>query len=165
MRRWLSEDGGRTVYVATDESSKEFKKPFVDANINLVMWSDLLSDAREGHGPLAGVTEGYSPERLSNLVGCVEQLICTFGKVFIGSEKSTFSGYIERMRLYAQAPTHATFIKYAGNDASDKGLRMFHDNAINPEVEAKVQSLIEKWDQNGGKLDRSDPGLLPLNAA
>jgi hypothetical protein len=165
VRRWLDEDSSRHVYIATDENTPEFKKPFKDANVNMVTWSDLLEQGHKGEGPLKDVLGAYSKERLSNLAGPVEQLICTFGKVFIGSEKSTFTGYIERMRLYAQAPTHATFIKYAGEAASDMGLRMFHDRAINPDVEQQVSELIETWDNNGGKLDRSDPGLLPLDAS
>ena len=128
-------------------------------------WTDLLEQGQNGEGPLKDVVSTYSKERLSNLAGPIEQLICTFGKVFIGSEKSTFTGYIERMRLYAQAPTHATYIKYAGEAASDSGLRMFHDRSIDPTVERKVSQLIQQWDKNGGALDRSDPGLLPVDAA
>merc|ERR1719160_1660856 len=104
-----------------------------------------MEDAKEGRGPLVNVLKTYSPARISNLCGVVEQLICTFGKVFIGSEKSTFTGYIERMRLYAQAPTHATYIKYDGEAASDSGLRLFHDRPINPDVEKKVSELIQLW--------------------
>merc|ERR1719145_371969 len=107
----------------------------------------------------------YSPERLSNLAGPVEQVICTFGKVFIGSEKSSFTGYIERLRLYAQAPTHATYIKYMGVDASDKGLRLFHDDPVNPAVQKQVEEQIKRWESNGGKLDRDDLGVLPRDAA
>merc|ERR1719487_379651 len=108
-----------------------------------------MQEAAAGRGPLAEVVQTYSPNRLSNLAGSVEQLICTYGRIFIGSEKSTFTGYIERMRLYAQAPTHATYIKYAGIDASDKGLRLFHDDPVNPVVQKQVEEQIKQWENNG----------------
>lgn len=161
VRRWLDKDHNRPIYISTDDRSKAYLEPFHEAGLRVVRWNELLEDAKEGRGPLAGMVEKYSPARFANLAGLVEQLICTYGHVFIGSEKSTFTGYIERMRLYAQAPTHATYIKYAGVSASDKGLRLFHDDRIDEAVETKVKDQIELWEQNGGALNRDDVGALP----
>jgi len=85
--------------------------------LKVVRWQELVDQARLGAGPLADVIKEYTPDRLDNLVGLVEQIICTYGRVFIGSEKSTFTGFIERMRLYAGAPTAHTFIQYDGINA------------------------------------------------
>eukprot|EP00747_Dinoflagellata_sp_TGD_P056618 gnl/TRDRNA2_/TRDRNA2_150192_c1_seq4.p2 gnl/TRDRNA2_/TRDRNA2_150192_c1~~gnl/TRDRNA2_/TRDRNA2_150192_c1_seq4.p2 ORF type:complete len:112 (-),score=19.83 gnl/TRDRNA2_/TRDRNA2_150192_c1_seq4:103-438(-) len=46
----------------------------------------------------------YSPERWFKLQGPVEELICTFAKLFVGTEMSTFSGHIQRMRIHSKAP-------------------------------------------------------------
>eukprot|EP00928_Gymnodinium_smaydae_P078815 TRINITY_DN62889_c0_g1_i1.p1 TRINITY_DN62889_c0_g1~~TRINITY_DN62889_c0_g1_i1.p1 ORF type:complete len:543 (+),score=107.30 TRINITY_DN62889_c0_g1_i1:166-1794(+) len=167
VRGWVNSDGTGKVYIATDETSPNFKQPFVDAKLSVVQWQDLLREGEAGTGPLADVMKLYPRARLDNLAGPIEQVICTFGKVFIGSEKSTFSGYIERMRLYAQAPTHATYIKYAGIDASDIGDRMFHDRAVDRNIESRVHSMLETWEANQGavNINRDDPGLLPLDAA
>lgn len=158
VRKWLGDDLSRPIYIATDDGSQDYLEPFREANLRVVRWQELWDDAKNGKGPLADVVKDYSAERISNFNGVVEQLICTFGRVFIGSEKSTFTGYIERMRLYAQAPTHATFIKYCGMDACDKGLRLFHDDDINPTVEAKVADQIALWDKSNlvTTLDRND---------
>eukprot|EP00747_Dinoflagellata_sp_TGD_P165001 gnl/TRDRNA2_/TRDRNA2_185737_c0_seq1.p1 gnl/TRDRNA2_/TRDRNA2_185737_c0~~gnl/TRDRNA2_/TRDRNA2_185737_c0_seq1.p1 ORF type:complete len:492 (+),score=84.65 gnl/TRDRNA2_/TRDRNA2_185737_c0_seq1:41-1516(+) len=165
VRHWLNDRGGsRTIYVATDETTKDYLKPFQEKNLTVVRWQELLEDAHAGKGPLKDVVKKYSPERLYNLAGIAEQLICTFGRVFIGSEKSTFSGYIERMRLYAGAPTHATYIKYAGVKPSDTGLRLFHNYPSEASVEAKIEAQLAEWDRTGGQLDRNEPGLLPRDA-
>eukprot|EP00747_Dinoflagellata_sp_TGD_P182507 gnl/TRDRNA2_/TRDRNA2_36782_c0_seq1.p1 gnl/TRDRNA2_/TRDRNA2_36782_c0~~gnl/TRDRNA2_/TRDRNA2_36782_c0_seq1.p1 ORF type:complete len:500 (-),score=65.64 gnl/TRDRNA2_/TRDRNA2_36782_c0_seq1:65-1564(-) len=164
VRKWLDEPGPhrpRSIYIATDEKSRAFLKPFRDANLTVYRWEELMDDAYEGRGPLALVVKTYTPERLQNLAGVVEQLICSFGRVFIGSEKSTFSGYAERMRLYAQAPTHATFIRYNGFDIADKGMRLLHHDKVDPKIDQKVTQQLEDWDRAGGKLDREDPGVLP----
>lgn len=164
VRRWLLEGQGRSVYIATDQTSADYFAAFHEAGLKTVSWHGLLDDARAGRGPLAHVLKSYSPERLANLAGVVEQLICTYGRVFIGSEKSTFTGYIERMRLYAGAPTHATYIKYEGISASDKGLRLLHGDPIDKRVQARVKHEMEDWDARGGSLDRDDVGELPQDA-
>jgi len=161
VRRWLEGDKKRSLYVATDVRSPEYLEPFREAGIKAIRWEDLMRDAKEGHGPLADVIHQYTPQRLANFAGIVETLICTYGKVFIGSEKSTFTGSIERMRLYAGAPTHATYIRYNGMHASDKGERLLHADSIDSEVEAKIAAEVEAWDKRGGTLDRNNIGRLP----
>ena len=47
----------------------------------------------------------YSPDRWFKLQGMVEELICTYAKIFIGTERSTYTGHIQRMRIHAGAPT------------------------------------------------------------
>lgn len=161
VRTWMKE--GHSIYIATDEVSPEYLQPFQEAGLNAVRWQELMDQAKSGAGPLASMLKKYSEARLLNLAGVVEQLICTFGHIFIGSEKSTFTGYIERMRLYAQAPTHATFIEYDGAEASDKGMRMFHDDTASPEVEAALRKQIADWEREGKRqfVDRDDIGELP----
>jgi len=166
IRTWLKKDGQRSIYIATDDTSKEYLKPFGEAGFNVVRWKELMEEGEQGRGPLASMIQKFSKARLENLSGPIEQLICTFGRIFVGSEKSTFTGYIERMRLYAQAPTHATFIKYAGLYASDKGVRMFHDDAVDPAVERKVMKGMREWEKKDRLhvVDRNDIGALPRDA-
>jgi hypothetical protein len=162
VNRWLREGGNRTVYVSTDEQSPEYLEPFHAAGLRVVRWQELMDQAKRGKGPLAGAIKEYSHARFDNLAGLVEQIICTYGRVFIGSEKSTFTGFIERMRLYAGAPTAHTFIQYDGLDASDKGLRLFHDDPVDPAVELGVQKELEDFDRRHGALNRDDVGRLPV---
>jgi len=165
IRTWLDGDSKRAIYIATDDTSADYLLPFQGEGLTVVRWQELMAQAEQGEGALAPMVKKFSKARIENLAGPIEQLICTFGKVFIGSEKSTFTGYIEKMRLYAQAPTVATYIQYAGVDASDKGLRLFHDDQVDSTVEATIQQEIADWDKRNALVvvDRDDVGALPKN--
>lgn len=95
---WLT--SGTTLYVATDEPSK-FKDVELPG-IQLIMWDDLFQGTT---GNLLSDTKNrFSAERWFKLTGPVEELICTYSKLFVGTDKSSFSGHIERMRIHADAP-------------------------------------------------------------
>ena len=76
---------GETLYVATDADDKGFLAPLA-ARYRLVFYQDVESL--------------ITPHLHYNLIGCIEQLICTRARLFIGNQLSTFSSYIYRMRGY-----------------------------------------------------------------
>ena len=59
---------------------------------------------RDFKGSLAGVEPRFLQGKY---IGLVEQVICAGGRVFVGTDHSTFSGYIPRLRGHIGAPdTH-----------------------------------------------------------
>lgn len=92
--RALLEDG-EPLYIATDETGESFFEMF-RRDRPVYRWNDFLS-SRCG--------EVLSRESLPDeLIGPVEQVICATGRVFIGTELSTFTNYITRLRGYMGAP-------------------------------------------------------------
>lgn len=83
------------VYIATDEVDKDFREVF-RLKKTVFFWDDIM--------------QGYSgtdfPEKL---IGPVEQLICVGASRFIGTDLSTFSSYIVRLRGYTRAPDMASY--------------------------------------------------------
>jgi hypothetical protein len=92
--------GVQKVYIASDNPEKFDGVDF--GNVLAVRWADLFTQ-REGN-ILNMERAKYTPERWFKLIGPVEELICTFAKVFVGTRLSSFSGHIERMRIHARAP-------------------------------------------------------------
>ncbi len=76
-----------TLYIATDEKDKTFFDPFRRAGYKL--W--FLDDFKE----LAGLQD-MDP----NHMGMVETVVASRGRAFSGTFRSTFSGYINRLRGY-----------------------------------------------------------------
>ena len=87
---------GETLYLATDEQRPEFFDTLRARHPRLIQWRDLYTEAA-GH-----VLRGVDVPR--KLVGCIEQAICAMGRRFIGTQHSTFSGYIPRLRGFIGAP-------------------------------------------------------------
>lgn len=93
-------------YIATDETDDAFRGVF-RSNTTVVFWDDLI---REYAGP--AVPEKY--------VGPVEQLLCAGASRFVGTDLSTFSAYIVRLRGYTRAPDTAAYYhteRYSGPGA------------------------------------------------
>jgi len=78
------------VYIATDEKNKTFFEPLAK-HYNLRFLSDF-SDA-------AGLNE-LDP----NLMGMIDTIVASQGRLFVGTWFSTFTGYINRMRGYYGMP-------------------------------------------------------------
>ena len=59
-----------------------------------------------------------------NLLGCIEQLVCSRARIFVGTYKSTFTSYIHRMRGYMRDVDQKQFLythaKYPYDYTSDK---------------------------------------------
>jgi hypothetical protein len=103
---------GTVVYLATDEPSKFQQAGLTssllqtNAGARIVTWDDLFKDSTGQL--LVDLKQRYSEERWFKLTGPVEELICTYSKIFVGSPLSTFTGHIQRMRIHAEAPVTAT---------------------------------------------------------
>jgi len=123
---WLGP--GTKLYIASDEPKKFTGLNTFSANV--VMWADLLGEATGGL--LTAEKERFSEERWFKLTGPIEELICTFSKVFVGSALSSFSGHIEAMRIQAEAPVTS---------------RILSTDAFPTD---KLHSNIVQWDSRGG---------------
>jgi hypothetical protein len=78
----------RLLYIATDEKNQTVFEP-LRKEFQVVFLTDYHVMLKE---------ESKTPQRLW---GMVEQLVCVGAQTFIGTELSTFSAYITRMRAYA----------------------------------------------------------------
>ena len=97
------------VYLASDEFDPGFFKPF-DARHKVVRLQQLA----------------VFPKIPRRLLGMVEVVICAMGRRFFGTQHSTFTAYIHRLRGYLRAPdTNVYFhtFKYSGDAAKDAKLR------------------------------------------
>jgi hypothetical protein len=136
---------GSTVYVATDEPDKV--KSARPNGVRVVMFDDFFN---ESTGKLLESTKAkYTPERWFKLIGLVEELICTYSKIFVGTDRSSFTGHIQRMRLHAGAPTTTTI------NHKDGLTQKVHTPDDFPEVAKE----IELWEKNDMKHK-----FLPLDA-
>jgi hypothetical protein len=84
------------LYIATDESSEEFIEVF-SKDHQVYLWQDIL-DATE-----------ISTEIPRLWVGPIEQLVCAASNQFAGTDLSTFSSYIHRIRGYKDGPDTECF--------------------------------------------------------
>jgi hypothetical protein len=57
------------------------------------------------------------------LIACVEQVVCAFAKLFIGTKLSTYSGYITRLRGYYGVPEKSIYFTDGspGSEMDDRG--------------------------------------------
>lgn len=83
------------VYIATDEMEPNFFAP-IEKRHNVYRWHDFM----EQRGNFALKDHNYSRK----VVGLIEQVICAGAKLFFGTQHSTFSSHIFRLRGYVNAP-------------------------------------------------------------
>jgi GR25 family glycosyltransferase involved in LPS biosynthesis len=79
-------NGINLIYISTDEKSLDFFNPFKE-KFHVRFLSDYYSQAN-------------LTELNQNHLGMIEQIICANAHTFIGTPRSTFTGYITRMRGY-----------------------------------------------------------------
>jgi hypothetical protein len=77
----------KSLYISSDEKNREFFKPIFDRfgkeNVKFLSdYADILA--------VNDVEEGYH--------GMIEQIVCSASEIFIGTELSTFSAHITRLR-------------------------------------------------------------------
>jgi len=135
--RWLGE--GDTIYISTDSKQpEEFVKAVhrrAKRPMKVVVAADVFDNAAS---PIAELWQDMSETRQRQLKGAIEQVICTFGKVFVGTEESTFSGYIERMRTYTDAPQHV-------EDGAEQGSQLIHTSEPSGELIGHVENQLAQW--------------------
>ena len=76
---------GERLYVSTDERDRRFFAALAD-RYDLVFFADIA--------------EAYAEALPKSVIACVEVLVCASADQFVGTYKSTFSGYIIRLRGY-----------------------------------------------------------------
>lgn len=81
------------IYIATDEKDKSFFSPFMKKPFNVLFLSDFLNSP-EGRAMMKD--EDFN----QNYIGMIEQVVCANAHTFVGTPKSSFTGYITRMRGY-----------------------------------------------------------------
>lgn len=96
---------GAKLYISTDETDKDFFNLLGDYyqlyfydDVKHIIFSDINID----------------------LIGPIEQIICTGAKVFVGNKLSTFSSYIYRLRGYMKNITDKRFLTYNVECQPDK---------------------------------------------
>ena len=82
-------------YIATDEMDEGFRDT-LRSNKTVFFWQDIMQ-----HYAGPAIPEKY--------IGPIEQLICAGARRFIGTDLSTFSSYIARLRGYIRAPDTASY--------------------------------------------------------
>jgi len=128
------------LYVATDRQG-QFDGFTKRHGVKLVMWPDLFT-AATGR-VLSGEKKLYTPERFFKLTGLVEELICTYSKVFVGTDRSSFTGHIQRMRIHADAPVTQLLIHTDGGPLPDSP-------RAKREVQVplqEIQQTIQDWEK------------------
>jgi hypothetical protein len=99
---------GARLYIATDEPDKAFFS-IIRCCYDVYFLQDFESAIPPGM-PAASLA-------------CVEQMICAFAGIFIGTRLSTFSGYINRLRGYYGAPDKNIYFTdgFPGSEMDDAG--------------------------------------------
>eukprot|EP00512_Aurantiochytrium_limacinum_P001081 CAMPEP_0171490870 /NCGR_PEP_ID=MMETSP0958-20121227/3549_1 /TAXON_ID=87120 /ORGANISM="Aurantiochytrium limacinum, Strain ATCCMYA-1381" /LENGTH=459 /DNA_ID=CAMNT_0012024235 /DNA_START=492 /DNA_END=1871 /DNA_ORIENTATION=- len=97
------------IYISTDELSdeKERKRKWSDPKAMVTVakhtWFQPMKDAW-GENNVLFLSDFYDdllgPNVPSIWFGCIESIVCSRARVFVGTRKSTFSGYIHRLRGY-----------------------------------------------------------------
>jgi len=124
-------------YVATDRQG-QFEGFSERHGVKLVMWPDLFT-AATGE-VLSAEKQKYTPERFFKVMGPVEEVICTFAKVFVGTDRSSFTGHIQRMRIHADAPVTMRLSHTDGNPSAHSSREM----KVPLDV---IQQSIQQWEQ------------------
>lgn len=137
-------DNATATYVATDRQER-FIGFTQRHNVKLIMWPDLFKETTGGL--LVETRKKYSPERWYKLIGLVEELICTYSKVFIGTDRSSFTGHIERMRLHADAPVKMHLVHTDGSPFKRQG----EQREVRVPLE-QIENQIDEWQQTPWKV-------------
>ena len=84
-------DRTRVIYIASDERNTSFFQPWRDAGYTIFTLQDF-----------GNIIDGVD----RNYLGMIEQIVCANAHVFFGTYKSTFTGYITRLRGYYRDGRH-----------------------------------------------------------
>ena len=134
--QWLESTNGvfnmnEILYIATDEKEKTFFEPFRRAGYTLKFLDDFTK--------LAGLKD-LDP----NHMGMVETVVASRGRTFIGTFRSTFSGYINRLRGYHGLSVLSSFY-------GDRGVRLKHHIWKNVNLDTYAKEWPDAW--NGVDTD------------
>jgi hypothetical protein len=105
---------GEPIYIATDETQAGFFEA-IEKEHPVYRWEDFFTE--KGKNALTGLK---IPRKL---IGCIEQVICSGGRAFMGTLESTYTAYIFRLRGYVNAPNTEVYfhtLKYTGDKMKDR---------------------------------------------
>ena len=91
-----------TIYIATDETDPDFFK-VIEKEFHVLKWNDFFVNKESKY---------YIGDKISiprKWEGCVEMVICGAARIFFGTDTSTFTSYITRLRGYFNAPDRNTY--------------------------------------------------------
>ncbi len=102
------------LYLSTDETDESYFAQLQEQR-QVYRFSDLKNLPGLADDPLAVIPHKF--------IGCVEQLICAAGRLFIGTPFSSFSTYISRVHGYMNAPDLEEYshTQFANHHARDSG--------------------------------------------
>ena len=117
---------GEPIYMATDENDPNFFRTFEEHGHTVTKWKDLF-DVRDGvaHFPPGSSRAGQKVNPKHE--GMIEQCICAAGRVFVGTQHSTFSAFIIRLRGFFKIP-HAE--------------RPYYHNKMNVRAEVNPREMV-----------------------
>ena len=112
--------------MATDENDPNFFRTFEERGHTVSKWKDLF-DVRDGvaYFPAGSARAGekINPKH----EGMIDQCICAAGRVFVGTQHSTFSAFIIRLRGFFKIP-HAE--------------RPYYHNKMNVRAEVNPREMV-----------------------
>jgi len=130
--------GNSTLYISTDEMADSMIQTFRQRGIKAKWSKDYFDDP---NSPIAQLMKQKGPVRMNQIKGPVEQVVCAFGKLFLGTRKSTFSGYINQLRIKAGAPQHGP----------SAGSLLFHTDTLSLQTVQEVTQQVSQWTTQGGQ--------------
>ena len=97
--RMVKESPNTKVYIATDEAQRNYFDVFEkDYHLSVYFWESLPN-----FETLVKPYLNYFPKRMAqDILGMIEQLVCTYSVLFLGSGYSTFTTYVLRLRKYRE---------------------------------------------------------------
>eukprot|EP01120_Amphizonella_sp_Union-15-10_P007383 TRINITY_DN2485_c0_g3_i1.p1 TRINITY_DN2485_c0_g3~~TRINITY_DN2485_c0_g3_i1.p1 ORF type:complete len:476 (-),score=80.23 TRINITY_DN2485_c0_g3_i1:58-1437(-) len=124
---------GECLYVATDEETEVFKNEF-------------LTIFGKRYRIEVFATYAYLVKDIPNyLIPLVEQIVCSQGRVFIGTRQSTFSGYITRLRGYMKNIENKDFywttVNFPDGYKTEESFKPSHHKTWNREYPEAWESI------------------------
>jgi len=116
------------LYIASDEPER-FAEHFSLTGVDVYTFDRVVEEFG-----LKELLPEISDERWFKLTGLIEQTICAFSAIFVGSQKSTFSAYIDVMRIRAQAPYPHT---------------LAHTSEVPAELSSQFGKTFHSWQRDG----------------
>jgi hypothetical protein len=92
---------GEIIYVATDQSNEHFLDALRKTH-EVYVWKDFFGP--KGNNILTDL------DIPGGIIGQIEQVICAGGRSHAGTDFSTFSGFIPRLRAYMDAPDKGIYL-------------------------------------------------------
>jgi len=136
------------LYISTDTLSDDVMQAFQTLGIK-TMWSKDFFENSDS--PIAHLLERKGPVRVNQLKGPVEQVVCAFAKIFVGTKLSTFTGYINRLRINADAPQN-------GPDTL-----LYHTERLTEDMVKSIQTRMQAHPQQPVSYVQLRHGLVKDN--